>query len=125
MSPATFGIGTATSIKDLSGTLAAHGNLKLVFVANNLGGEVQELVDGLAGSLRAAGGSVVILQDPLVELQNECKQSIRGSSSCFAAVVFNGSPGTTNGLWNYTLRGDSSYGFGNINVDNNDDDVQT
>lgn len=125
MSPATFGIGTPAPTNDLSNTLAAHDNLKLVFVTNNLGGEVQELVDGLAGSLRAAGGNVVILQDPLRELQNECKETIRGSSDCFAAVVFNGSPGTTNGAWNYTLRGDSAYAYGDIHVDKNDGDVQT
>lgn len=125
MSPATFGIGTAAPVKDLSNTLAAHSNLKLVFVTNNLGGDVQELVDELAGPLKAAGGNVVIIQDPIRQLQDECKQSLRGSSGCFAAVVFQGSPGTTNGPWNYTLRGNSAYGFGKINVEKHDDDTQT
>lgn len=124
-SPVNYGIGSAAPVKDLSSTLAAHGDRKLVFVASNLGGEVQELVDELSGSLRAAGGNVVILQDPVVELQNECKQSIRGSSNCFAAVVFRGSPGTTNTLWNYTLRGDSSYYSSTVRVNKHDTDVQT
>lgn len=125
MAPARFGVGTPAPIKDLSSTLAAQNNQKLVFVTKNLGGEVQELVDELASSLRAAGGNVVILQDPEIELGRECKQSIRGSSNCFAAVVFNGSPGTTGGPWDYILRGDSSYGLKNIYVDSNDDDVNT
>lgn len=123
--PSTYGIGSPTPVKDLAGTLANHGSQKLVFVTNDLGGDIQELVDELAGSLKAAGGNVVILKDPLVALQNECKQSLRGSSDCFAAVVFRGSPGTTGGAWDYTLRGDTSYSFSGINVNGHDDDVQT
>lgn len=123
--PSNYGVGTPAPVKDLSSTLAAQNNQKLVFVTNNLGGEVQELVDELAGSLRAAGGNVVILQDPNRELEGECRQSIRGSSDCFAAVVFNGSPGTTGHPWSYMLRGDSSYKIRNIYVDRNDDDLNT
>lgn len=125
VSPATFGVGSAAPVKDLSATLAAHGDRKLVFVASNLGGEVQELVDELAGSLRAAGGNVIVVQDPVLELQNECVESLRGSSGCFAAVVFRGSPGTTNSVWNYTLKGDSAYKAGTINVDKHNSDTQT
>lgn len=82
-------------------------------------------MDELAGSLRSAGGNVVILQDPLQQLRDECQQTIRGSSSCFAAVVFHGSPGTTDALWNYTLRGDSAFAYGTVNVDKHNGDIQT
>lgn len=93
-------------------------------MTNNLGGDVQQLVDGLANPLKAAGRKVVILTDPVRQLQAECKQSLRGASQCFAAAVFYESPGTTNGVWNYTLRGDSQFGYGRINVDDHDNDAQ-
>lgn len=123
--PAKYGVGTAAPIKDLAKSLADHQGLRLVFVTNNLGGDVQELVDGLANPLKAAGRNVVILSDPVRGLQTECKQSLRGASECFAAAVFYGSPGTTGGVWNYTLRGDSSFGYGRIDVDDHDNDSQT
>ncbi|KAH0613686.1 uncharacterized protein H6S33_005572 [Morchella sextelata] len=121
--PATYGVGTPAHVRDLSNALSAHPDLKLVFVTNDLGGEVQDLVDGLLTPLRSAGRNVVTISDPLRGLQQECKQSLRGSSDCFAAVVFNGSP-ERGGIWNYTLRGDSSFDYGRINTENHDNPAQ-
>lgn len=121
--PATYGVGTPAHVRDLSNALSAHPDLKLVFVTNDLGGEVQDLVDGLLTPLKSAGRNVVTISDPLRGLQQECKQSLRGSSDCFAAVVFNGSP-ERGGIWNYTLRGDSSFDYGRINTENHDNPAQ-
>lgn len=121
--PAIYGIGTPAPVKELSSVLASHSDQKLVFVTNNLGGDVQELVNSLVTPLRDAGGKVVVIQDPIRQLQAECKQSLRGSSECYAAVVFLGSP-QSGGVWNYTLRGDSAYGIGRINVEDHDNDAQ-
>ncbi|RPB01721.1 P-loop containing nucleoside triphosphate hydrolase protein [Choiromyces venosus 120613-1] len=123
--PAIYGIGTPAHVKDLQRELLAHSDKKLAFVHNNLGSEVRDLIDGIANPLIAAGGKVVILEKK-EELQIECKQTLRGSSPCFSAAVFNDSPTRSgNGVWNYTLRGDSSLGGGKVNVENHDNDVQT
>lgn len=121
--PAKYGIGTPAYVRDLADSLSAHPDLKLVFVTNDLGGEVQDLINGLVTPLRDAGGNVVTISDPVRGLQQECKQSLRGSSDCFAAVVFNGSP-AQGGIWNYTLRGDSSFDYGRINTDDHDNPAQ-
>jgi hypothetical protein len=123
--PAIYGIGTVEHIKDLQTAVLAHPEQRLVFVSNETGGEVDRLISGIANPIRQAGGNVVVLRDSGLPLKLECKQTPRGYSPCFAAVVFNQSPkNSTTGLWNYTLRGASSFNGGRVNVDDHDNDVQ-
>ncbi|CUS09342.1 unnamed protein product [Tuber aestivum] len=123
--PATYGIGTPAHVKDLQRELLAHSDKKLAFVHNNLGSEVRDLIDGIANPLTAAGIEVVILERN-EDLRVECKQTLRGSSPCFSAAVFDDSPASSdNGVWNYTLRADSSIRGGRVNVKDHDNDVQT
>ncbi|KAL7275518.1 hypothetical protein RUND412_001543 [Rhizina undulata] len=119
--PAIYGISDIAPVRDLATAVASHPDLKLVFVTNNLGGSVQTLVDELSAGVSQKGGTVVVLTDPVTELQRECKQSLLGASGCFAAAVFYS--GGENG-WNYTIRGDSAFESGKINVNNHDNDVQ-
>ncbi|KAG0125716.1 hypothetical protein HOY82DRAFT_672957 [Tuber indicum] len=123
--PATYGVGTPAHVKDLQRELLAHSDKKLAFVHNNLGSEVRDLIDGIASPLIAAGIQVAILEKN-EDLRIECKQTLRGSSPCFSAAVFDDSPASSdNGVWNYTLRGDSSLDGNKINVKDHDNDVQT
>ncbi|PWW78500.1 P-loop containing nucleoside triphosphate hydrolase protein [Tuber magnatum] len=123
--PATFGIGTPAHVKELQRELLAHSDKRLAFVHNNLGSEVRGLIDGIANPLIAAGIEVVILAKN-EDLRVECKQTLRGSSPCFSAAVFHDSPANSdNGVWNYTLRADTSMRGVRINVENHDNGVQT
>jgi len=123
--PANYGIGTPAHVKDLQRELLAHPDKKLAFVHNNLGSDVRDLIDRIANPLIAAGIHVAILEKNQ-DLQVECKQTLRGSSPCFSAAVFDGSPASTNnGVWNYTLRGDSSLRGDRVNVKNHNHDAET
>jgi len=124
--PSNYGIGTPAHVKDLQGELLAHPDQKkLAFVHNNLGSDVRDLIDRISNPLIAAGIQVVVLEKK-EDLQIECKQTLRGSSPCFSAAVFDDSPASTdNGVWNYTLRGDSSLGGNRVNVKNHNHDAET
>lgn len=112
------GIGEPAEVANLANIIP--DGRKLVFVSNNLGKEVDDLIEAVAKPVREAGKTVVVLED-LTELPIECKQSLRGSSKCYSAAVFN-SYDEENG-WNYTLRGDSSFGD-QLFVDTHDNDAQ-
>ncbi|TGZ79340.1 P-loop containing nucleoside triphosphate hydrolase protein [Ascodesmis nigricans] len=118
--PAKYGIGSPSSVKSLADRLDGSSK-RLVFVHNKLGGEVDELIQSMEDDLRGRG-QVKVIQDQAA-LRDECKQSLRGVSDCFAAVVFESSP-DNGGRWNYTLRGDSSLARGSFNAEESDNDVQ-
>jgi ATP-binding cassette subfamily A (ABC1) protein 3 len=121
--PANYGIGTAKPVKALTNVFADHSDKKMVFVNSGLGGEVNDVISTLQDQLKGIG-TVKVLQHE-VDLRTECKQSLRGVSMCFAAVVFVSSPNTgNNNQWNYTLRGDSAISSGKLDVDRHDNDVQ-
>jgi hypothetical protein len=120
--PSKFGIGTAVPVRDLGDTLQDVGK-KLVFVHQGLGGEVDTLIATMERELSPMGQVVVLEQQD--ELRKECKQSLRGVSLCFAAVVFESSPNTGDGEgWKYILRGDLALSNGRVNVEKHDNGVQ-
>lgn len=122
---ATYGIGTPAHVKDLKTELLSHPGKKLAFVHNNLGSDVRDLINRIANPLVAAGIHVAVLEKK-EDLQVECRQTLRGSSSCFSAAVFDDSPASTdNGVWNYTLRGDGSLDGTKVNVKKHDHDAET
>ncbi|RPA83510.1 ABC transporter [Ascobolus immersus RN42] len=112
------GIGSPADVQNLADVIP--DNRKLVLINNGAGSDVDDLIEKIAGPVRDAGKKVVILND-VADLPIECKQSLRGSSSCYSAAVFNSYDPDT-GL-NYTLRGDSAFGT-SIFVDQHDNEVQ-
>lgn len=119
----TYGVGSPAPVQSLETAISSSS--KLVFVQPpNLGSDVARAVDALASPLRA-DKQLVFLTDEN-DLLTTCRESLRGSSDCFAAVVFNDSPLTVgkNGIWNYTIRADNLWngkGF-HVNQHNNDQD---
>jgi len=119
--PSDFGIGAAQPLRSFPEALAlsAGGRNTLPFVTNGLGSEVQTVISSLSTTVRNAGLTPLTLAND-IDLLTTCRSSIRGTSSCFAAVTFHSSP-SQGGLWNYTLHADGSFGERiYVNSDTND-----
>lgn len=121
-----FGIGPIRQLYTLEEALTrAGGNRHTVAFVND--GRPSFAVDNVISSIsdvvRAAGRTAVLLANDR-QLASVCRNSIRGSSTCFGAVVFHSSPGDGNGdVWNYTLRADGSFGA-SFQVGSSDNDAQ-
>nr|POE53298.1 atp-binding cassette sub-family a member 3 [Quercus suber] len=124
--PSLFGVGTAAPIRSLGDAVAASagGRDTVVFVNNGfVGGNISRVIDQLSAPIQARGKTVRVLEDE-TQLLQICRSSIRGVTSCFAAVNFLSSPSEgAGGLWNYTLRADGSFGT-NIYVNTHDNDAE-
>ncbi|KAF8472700.1 ABC transporter [Kalaharituber pfeilii] len=125
--PADYGIGTPAEIKRLVDEI---GGRRLILIRNGLGGDVQEVIDGITKPVIVAGKDVRVLENDN-DLSTVCKQSLRGASDCYAVAVFVSSPENpnpevvegNNAIWNYTLRADGSLGRV-ISVENHRNDIQ-
>nr|POE84613.1 hypothetical protein CFP56_73102 [Quercus suber] len=124
--PSDFGVGNAAPLRSLANAVAASagGRDTVVFVNNGLtGGAISNVIDQLSGTIEAQGKTVRVFDDETQLLQT-CRSTIRGVTTCFAAVNFQSSPDEgTGGVWRYTLRADGSFGT-NIYVNTHDNDAQ-
>ncbi|KAJ8125704.1 hypothetical protein O1611_g7934 [Lasiodiplodia mahajangana] len=128
--PSDYGIGDLHAVRSLPNALqraSSDGRNTVVFVNNGLaGGDIDRVIDTLADQVTSAGKDAVKLSD-LSDLTVTCRSTLRGSSSCYGAVVFNSSPNEGNGrIWNYTLRADGALGsriF--VEEDDNDSEIYT
>ncbi|PSR83555.1 hypothetical protein BD289DRAFT_369789 [Coniella lustricola] len=124
--PSQYGIGSATPIRSLPDALAASsGNHnKVVFVNNGFtGGNIDAVIANVSAQVREAGKTVEVLQQD-IDLLTSCPSSLRGSTSCYGAVVFNSSPNEgSSGTWNYTIRSDGVFGE-KIYVNRQDNDAE-
>jgi ATP-binding cassette subfamily A (ABC1) protein 3 len=112
--PATYGIGNAAAVRSLPDALAyasGTGRRTVVFVnSGHSGGDIDRVIDTIAGTVTGAGKNATKLP-AVTGLQDVCRSSLRGVTSCYGAVVFNASPNEgTGGIWNYTLRADGALG---------------
>ncbi|KXJ90459.1 hypothetical protein Micbo1qcDRAFT_135699 [Microdochium bolleyi] len=106
------------------------GRDQIVFCNSGLaGGEVDRVIDSLAAQLGQVGGGTRVhrISDPL-DLGRICTVSFQGTTPCYGAVVFHGSPSEGSGPgsgsgWNYTLRGDGVLGT-KFRADKDDNDPQ-
>ncbi|KAI0407227.1 hypothetical protein F4802DRAFT_45445 [Xylaria palmicola] len=125
--PSEYGFSDPHAVRSLPDALqqASSANRhKVVFVNNGLaGGDIDRIIDIVADQVTGAGKDAVKLSD-IGDLTSECRSTLRGSSTCFGAVVFNSSPREgSGGIWNYTLRADGVLGS-RIFVDEDDNDSQ-
>ncbi|KAL8829277.1 MAG: hypothetical protein Q9170_006239 [Blastenia crenularia] len=126
--PQHFGVGETSPILSLSNAIAGSsgGRTNIAFVDNGLkGGEIASIIDDVATSFRKAGKSIHNLTQES-DLLKTCASSQRGTTSCFGAVVFHSSPTepVKGGVWNYTIRSDTSLGhYFNVKSPNNDAQV--
>ncbi|KAG8529724.1 uncharacterized protein KY384_005205 [Bacidia gigantensis] len=111
--PSRYGIGTAEPIRSFHDALGiSDGSRETVAFVNNgfTGGNIQKIIDEVAGIARTSGKTVQVLGAE-TDLLTTCRSSIRGVSTCFAAAVFYASPDEgPGGMWNYSLRADGGLG---------------
>ncbi|RAL60412.1 hypothetical protein DID88_000187 [Monilinia fructigena] len=111
--PSTYGIGSSHTIRSLAEGLnaATGGRNTLAFVNNGLiGGDIDNVIAGLASQAEAVGAKVQRLTTE-ADLLDVCKSSLRGATSCYGAIVFQSSPSEgAGGIWNYTMRADGAFG---------------
>lgn len=125
--PSDFGIGTPGPIRSLGDAVAASsgGRDTVVFVNNgHTGGDISNIIQQLSQPIQAQGKTVQVAQSD-TDLLTLCQSSIRGTSSCFAALSFYSSPMEgSGGIWNYTIRADGSFG-GTIFVNSDTNDAES
>jgi ATP-binding cassette subfamily A (ABC1) protein 3 len=115
---ATYGIGSPTPIRSLVDAMSIGQPRTLVLLnnASTTGGDIDRVINAVAGPVRDAGKQVVIVSST-EELRAKCRPSLQGDTKCFAGAVFQSSPSEgPGGLWNYTLRGDASFGLNRLDV---------
>lgn len=124
--PSDFGVGSPTPLRSISDAVTSSGGGRdtVVFINNGYtGGDISTVIDQISQPIRAQGKTVQILEEES-GLLNICRSSIRGVSTCFAAVNFQSSPSEGDlGAWNYTIRADGSFG-GRIYVDQRNNDAE-
>lgn len=90
------------------------------------GGEVASVINGLSKKIETAGKTAKIYKNTW-DLAQECKTDDKGSTPCYGAVVFFSSPSegtniSSQGYWNYTMRGSNS-GF--VDIRSSDSTLET
>ncbi|KAK5626179.1 hypothetical protein RRF57_001894 [Xylaria bambusicola] len=127
VSPSQYGLGDPNPVRSLPDALriaSSDGRNKVGFVNNGFaGGDIDQIIDTLVDQVTSAGKDAVRMSQ-VSELATECRSTLRGSSTCYGAVVFNSSPNEGNGgIWNYTLRADGALGS-KIYTDQDDNDSE-
>ncbi|EGE05352.1 ATP-binding cassette sub-family protein [Trichophyton equinum CBS 127.97] len=125
--PSKYGIAPSTPILPLDEALKAVSSSRtnVVFVNNGFeDGDIARVIERVSMPVRASGKSVTVLSSTNA-VQDICKSSILGTSSCVAVAVFASSPTEGNGgRWNYTIKADGALGK-NIDVESTTNDAQT
>ncbi|KAG8625868.1 hypothetical protein KVT40_006269 [Elsinoe batatas] len=121
--PAIFGVGSPTPLRSLADAVAyAGGNRNtLGIVTNNLGPEVQQIIDDISPTLVAGRVNPVVV-DTDDDLLTVCPSTVRGTTPCFAGVRFESSP-SNGSRWSYILRADGAFRE-RIYVDRDTNDAQ-
>ncbi|EEQ33926.1 ATP-binding cassette sub-family A member 7 [Microsporum canis CBS 113480] len=125
--PSKYGIASPSPILSLDDALKSVSSSRnnVVFVNNGFeNGDITRVIDQVSMPVRASGKSVTILSSADA-VQDICKSSILGTSSCIAVAVFASSPNEGNGgRWNYTIKADGALGK-NIDIESTTNDAQT
>ncbi|KAL2135781.1 hypothetical protein VTI74DRAFT_6986 [Chaetomium olivicolor] len=127
---ARYGISPARPVRSFTDALhaaAGSGRQNVVFVDGGFkGGEIERVIGELTGVVNgASGGWNVTVLEREEDVGYVCRASLRGVTPCYGAVVFRGSPTEgEGGLWNYTIRMDSSLGAGRIDAEVDTNDAQ-
>lgn len=121
--PAIFGVGRATPLRSLADAVAyAGGNRNtLGIVTNNLGPEVQQIIDDISPALRAGGVNPVVV-DTDDDILTVCPSTVRGTTPCYAGVRFESTP-QNGSRWSYVIRADGAFRE-RIYVDRDTNDAQ-
>ncbi|RKK23812.1 hypothetical protein BFJ69_g15637 [Fusarium oxysporum] len=125
--PAQYGVADPRPIMSLPDAFrASKGHDTVVFVDNGFtGGEIERVINSLVASVQQEAGMTAKWRRSPSNLAIDCRSSLRGVTPCYGAVIFHSSPSEGHGgLWNYTLRSDSSLSGLRIKVNDADNDAQ-
>ncbi len=94
--PSNFGIASSsTPIRDLGDAISSTTTRRLVFVRNGISNAtLGPIIEGVLGQPGMEGVEGFSVDDP-DDLFDLCKQSLQGSSDCFAAILFSSFNETT------------------------------
>lgn len=108
--PSVYGIGQPYAIRSLPEAIndVSGGRNKLVFVNNGFeAGSIDNVIARV--SLPVQQDVEIVRLSTELQLREECRNTIVGTSSCVAAAVFYSSPSEgQGGIWNYSIRADGS-----------------
>ncbi|KAH8176925.1 ABC transporter domain-containing protein [Sarocladium implicatum] len=111
--PATYGFGDALPVRTLADALdGASGRDKIILVNNGYtGGDIERVLDRFVDQVDEANAGVEVVRvENEDDIYSECRSSLRGTTSCFCAVVMRASPDEGEGsIWNYTIRTDAEF----------------
>ncbi|KAG6009715.1 hypothetical protein E4U21_001463 [Claviceps maximensis] len=112
--PAKYGFSPVQPVRNLSsafGVARNSGRDKVVLVNGGYsGGDIDRVLDRVASAVTADASVNLARIENENDLITECRSSLRGVTTCFAAIVMRSSPTEgTGGLWNYTIRTDAAF----------------
>ncbi|KAG6018249.1 hypothetical protein E4U43_006384 [Claviceps pusilla] len=112
--PAQYGMSPVQPVRNLSSAFdvaRSRGRDKVVLVNNGYsGGDIDRVLDMVASVVTADASMKLARMNSENNLATECRSSLRGVTTCFAAIVMRSSPNEgTAGLWNYTIRTDAAF----------------
>lgn len=130
--PAVFGIASPSPVKTLAEAFdkaRSSSRDKFVLVNSGLsGGSIDRVLDTFEEQAKDAADFMDVVRiDDEAQLATECRNSLRGVSTCFGAIVMRSSPGEgKGGIWNYTIRTDGALldSVGKIDVDSSSNDQE-
>jgi hypothetical protein len=82
-------------IKGLADAIGTASSQKLVFARNGIpASDLDPVINGIMNQPGMSSNTHIVLDDP-IDLYWECRQTVRGLSDCFAAVIFTSYNATT------------------------------
>lgn len=124
--PSKYGFGDTKPFPPPADAFASQsGRDRVVLIHNNFtGGFIEAAIDHLSSTYRAAGADVQIASAES-ELQTLCRSSLTGTSRCYGAVAFWGSPGDigSSQVWDFSAYNDWALGS-KVHVDQENNDAQ-
>ncbi|KIW43596.1 uncharacterized protein PV06_04683 [Exophiala oligosperma] len=124
--PSKYGFGELDAIRSPANAFAAQSSRDRIVLINNnyTGGLIEEAIDRLSSTYVAAGADVQHASSES-ELSDLCRSSLTGTTRCYGAVSFWGSPGD-NGSdthWDFSAYMDWALGS-RVHVDQDNNDAQ-
>lgn len=119
--PATYGFSDALPVRTLADALdGSSGRDKIILVNNGYtGGDIERVLNRFEDQVDDANAGMEIVRvDNEDGIYRECRSSLRGTTSCFCAVVMRSSPDEgDSAIWNYTIRTDAEFASSPLRID--------
>lgn len=124
--PSTYGFGDPQPIRSPADAFAAQTRRnRIVFINNNYtGGLIDATIRRLSSTYEAAGADIQLASSES-HLSNLCRSSLTGTTKCYGAASFWGSPGDHGSSPNWDVSAYTDWALGSrVHVDRADNDAQ-